>query len=157
MTEPAPPAASATDAQIKMDSLTADKAWTDRFLGGDATALNEFRALSGMIVDGGSADDVVASVMAGKAPEFGNTDQRQMAATVEQFRSLGIADAVTKQFLSGEQVTPQEYQLVSNLKRELMGDAEFVELYLGGNVKAAQRMTMINAILVNGVKVESAA
>lgn len=151
---PAPPAA--TDAQIQMNALTADPAWVDRFLSGNASALNEFHTLSGAIVDGGSADDVVTSVLAGKAPELGNTVQKQMAATVDHFRGLAIDDGVTKQFLSGEKVSPHEYQLVCNLKRELMGDAEFVRAYLAGDVKANKRMTIINSVIVNGVKVEKA-
>ena len=153
----APPAANATDAQMKIDVLTQDRAWTDRFLSGEHAAVNEFQALAGMVVDGGSAEDVVASVMDGKAPEFGNSAQRQMAVTVEHFRELGIADGVTKEFLSGHQYTPQEFQAVAGLKRQLMSDATFVKDYLGGSVEANRKMTTINAILTNGVKVESAA
>lgn len=154
---PAPPAAAnASEAQLKIDVLTADRAWTDRFLGGDPAAVNEFKALSGVAVDGGTAEDVVASVMNGKAPEFGNGKQRQMAVTVEHFRDLGIADGVTKEFLSGHQYSPQEYQAVASLKRQLMSDPVFVKDYLGGSVEANRRMTTINAVLTNGVKVETA-
>lgn len=88
--------------------------------------------------------------------ELGNTVQKQMAATVDHFRGLAIDDGVTKQFLSGERVSPHEYQLVCNLKRELMGDAEFVRAYLAGDVKANKRMTIINSVITNGVKVEKA-
>src|SRR5260221_492362 len=84
--------------------------------------------------------------------KFGNSGQRQMAVAVEHFRELGIDDGVTKQFLTGQKVSPQEYQAVANLKRELMGDADFVKKYLGGDVKSQQHMTTINAVLVNGVK-----
>jgi hypothetical protein len=154
---PTPPA-NASEAQARINTLTGDKAWTDRFLSGDHAAMNEFQTLTGAVVDGGSADDVVAGVLGGKLPEFGvTTEQRMMTATVDQFRSLGIRDDVTKQFLSDRQVTPNEYELVANLKRELMSDPEYVKQYLDGNVKAKQRMTIINMVLVNGVKVESAA
>lgn len=153
---PAPVAMNATDAQNQMNVLTADKAWVDRLLNGDVAAANQFKALTGALVDGGSADDVVASIMDGKAPEFGNGEQRQMARAVEHFRELGIGDGVTKQFLSGQKVSPQEFRAVADLKRELMSNAEFVKAYLGGDVKAKQRMTMINSVLVNGVKVTAA-
>ena len=95
--------------------------------------------------------------MDGKAPEFGNSVQRQMASTVELFRETGIADGIAKQFLSGEKVTPAEYTAVVNLKRELMSNADFVKDYLGGDVKAKQRMLTINAVITNGVKIEGAA
>lgn len=157
VTPPAPPAVSATDAQNHLNALTADKSWQDRFLNGDVAAVKEFKTLTGAIVDGGTADDVVTSIMGGKAPEIGNSEQRQMASTVELFRSLAIDDGVAKQFLSGQKVSPQEYQAVANLKRELMGSAEFSKAYLAGDVAAQKRMTTINAVLVNGVKAESAA
>ncbi|EIG63480.1 hypothetical protein [Bradyrhizobium sp. WSM1253] len=153
----APAQGTATDAQAQMNALTGDKGWVDRFLTSDPAAVKEFKALTGAIVDGGAADDVVASIMGGKAPELGNTVQREMASTVEMFREMAIDDGVTKQFISGEKVSAQEYQAVANLKRELMGSAEFVEAYLGGDLAAKKRMSIINAVLVNGVKVETAA
>src|SRR3954454_722825 len=122
---PAPPAVTATDAQNHLNALTADNSWRDKFLNGDVAAVKEFKTLTGAIVDGGTADDVVTSVMGGKAPELGNSEQRHMARYVDYAREMGIADGVTKQFLSGEKVTPQEYEAVANLKRELMGSAEF--------------------------------
>jgi hypothetical protein len=147
----------ATEAQAKMNTLTADKGWVDRLMAGDAAALNEFHTLSGAATGGGSAEDVVASVMAGKGPQFGNSLERQMTVTVDHFREIGIADDVTKQFLSGYKVTPQEYQAVAALKRQLMSDPEYVESLLGGNVEAKRKMTTINAVLVNGVKLEPVA
>jgi hypothetical protein len=154
-TPPPAPAPNATEAQAKIDTLMIDQGWIDRFMKGEPTAVNEYHTLTGAAVDGGSAEDVVASVLTGKGPQFGNSVARQMTVAVEQFRELGISDGVTKEFLSGHKVTPQEYQAVASLKRELMSDPEFVKDYLGGNVKANQRMTTINAVLVNGVKVEA--
>lgn len=153
---PAPTAANATDAQNQMNALTADKAWVDRFLASDPAAVKEFKTLTGAIVDGGTSDDVVTSLMSGQAPELGNSEQRHMAGYVDYAREMGIADGVTKQFLSGEKVTPQEYEAVANLKRELMGAAEFSKAYLAGDVKAKQRMTTINQVLQNGFKVKAA-
>lgn len=155
---PAPPAVlvAATGAQAQMDALTADESWRNRFLSGEVAALNEFKALTGAIVDGGTADDVVTSIMGGKVPELGNSGQRQMAGYVDYAREMGIADGVTKEFLSGQKVSAAEYQAVANLKRELLSSADFQKAYLGGDVKAKQRMTIINQVLQNGVKVEAA-
>lgn len=155
---PAPPPVPppiATDAQSQMDVLTSDKGWVDRFLSADPAAVKEFKTFTGAIVEGGSADDVVASIMNGKTPELGNTRQRQMASYVDHARSIGMDDGVTKQFLTGQKVTAAEFEAVANLKRELMGSAEFTKAYLGGDVKAKQRMTIINQVLQNGVNVEA--
>ena len=151
---PAPPP-TATDAQAQMDVLTGDKGWVDRFLSSDPAAVKEFKTLTGAIVEGGNADDVVASIMNGKAPEFANGQQQRMASYVDHARSLGMDDGVTKQFLSGQKVTAAEFQAVANLKRELMGSKDFVDAYLGGDVKARRQMMTINQVLLNGVKVEA--
>jgi hypothetical protein len=147
--------ASATEAQIKLDTLIADPAWTDRFMNGDHIAKREFEALSGAADGASTAEDVVASVMGGKAPEFGNSEQRQMAVAVDSFREIGIRDGVTTEFLSGKQVTPDEYQAVASWKKEHMGDAAFVKRFLDGGVKERQLMTIANMVLVNGVKAEA--
>src|SRR5690349_19677114 len=100
-----PPTPTATDAQTQMNRLTGDKAWLDRFLASDPAAVKEFKTLTGAIVDGGRAEDMVASIIGGKAPELGNSEQRQMAGYVDYARSMGISDGVAKQFLSGEKVS----------------------------------------------------
>ena len=125
---------------------------------GDVTAKKEFHELTSKISAGG--DDVVAAVMSGKLPEMASTEQRLMAGTAEMFRELGIRDEVTSEFLRGVKVTPQEYELVLNWKKEQMGDTGtdgFVKRYLAGDTKAHQQMTIANTILVNGVKEPEAA
>lgn len=151
---PAPIPTTAVEAQGQMDARTGDRGWVDRFLKGDSAAVKEFHTLSGVLHNGASADDVVAAVVGGKANPADGV-QRQMANMVDHFRDLGISDDVAKQFVSGQKVTPAEYQAVANLKKELMGSLEFTKAYLSGDVKAQQRMTIINAVLTNGVKLES--
>jgi hypothetical protein len=150
---PSAPPANATEAAARLETLKADAGWRDKFLASDGPALKEYHVLTAMIADGG---DDVAVAMSGKLGAA-STEQRHMAATAEMFRGLGIRDEVTSQFLRGEQVTPQEYELVSNFKKELTADRAWRDRYLGGDLKAAQQMVIINSVLVNGIKKSEAA
>lgn len=147
--QPTPPA-TATEARTVLDARLADKDWSTKVFAGDAAANKELHELTAMASRGG--DDTVAAAMNGHPAYMPTTEQNQMAHTATLFRELGIRDEVTREFLQGKQVTPHEYELVKNWKKEHMGDAEFVKRYLSGDVKASQQMTIANSILVNGVK-----
>jgi hypothetical protein len=149
MTEPAAPA-NATEARARLDARIADGDWGAKLFAGDATANREYRDLVGMAVADG--DDVVAAAMNGKLPTGATTDQRHMAGAAEMFRDLGIRDEVTQQFLSGHQVSAKEFDLVFNWRKEHMGNADWVRLYLSGDLKAKQEMTVANSVIANGVK-----
>jgi radical SAM superfamily enzyme YgiQ (UPF0313 family) len=151
---PAPPA-TATEARAVLDARMADKDWGERVSNGDPNAKQELRDLAAKIAAGG--DDTVAVAMNGKLPDMPTSDQRIMAHTAALFRELGIRDEVTSEFLRGKQVSPQEYEMVANWKKEHMGNAEWVQKYLSGDVEARQKMTIANSVLVNGVKSEKAA
>jgi hypothetical protein len=112
MTDQAP--TTATEARTVLDARLADKDWGGRVFNGDIAANKELRDLTAKIAAGG--DDTVAVAMTGNPVNMPTTDLAQMAHTTAMFRDLGIRDEVTKQFLSGQQVTPQEYELVSVAK-----------------------------------------
>jgi hypothetical protein len=145
---PAPPK-TATEARTALDARMADKDWGDRVLNGDVTASKEFCDLTAMSAAGG--DDTVAVAMGGNPANMPTTDQAHMAHTAVLFRELGIRDEVTSQFLRGEQVTAQEFELVANFKKEQMGDEAFVKRFLSGDVKARQQMLIADTVLVNGI------
>ena len=107
-----------------------------------------------MVAAGG--DDTVSVAMSSHPALMPTTDMAAMAVTTALFRELGIRDEVTSQFLRGEQVTPEEYEAVSNFKKEKMGDAEWVKRYLDGGVKERQQLLIANTVLVNGVKKSAA-
>jgi hypothetical protein len=147
---PAAPPKNATEAQAALNSRGADQEWRAKVFNGDPAANKEWRDLTAMVAAGG--DDTVAVAMSGNPVNMPTTDLHQMAHATAMFRSLGIRDEVTANFLRGEKVTPQEYELVTAWKKEHLGDAEFVKKYLSGDVKAGQQMMLANSILVNGVK-----
>jgi len=157
MTEATTPA-TATEARAALDTRLADKDWGARILAGDVAANQEFHALTAAAALDGP--DTVAAAMAGNPAYMPTGDMQAMAHTAGLFREIGIRDEVTREFLEGKQVSPQEYELVSNWKKEAMGDKAaggFVERFLAGDVKARQQMTLANSVLVNGVKEAAAA
>jgi hypothetical protein len=151
---PTAPPTNATQARTALDARKADPAWGGKIFNGDVAANKELRDLTAMVAAGG--DDTVAVAMNGNPVNMPTTDQAHMAHTAALFRELGIRDEVTSQFLRGEQVTPQEYELVANWKKEQMGDEAFVKRFLSGDVKARQQMLIADTVLVNGIKREVA-
>jgi hypothetical protein len=148
-TPPAPPK-TASEAQAVLDARIADKSYGARLFNGEAAAKKEFHDLTAKIAAGG--DDTVAVAMAGNPIGMPTSEMHAMAHAAAMFRDLGIRDAVTEQFLRGEQVTAAEYEAVQNWKTTAMGDLDFVKRYLSGDIKAAQQMTYADIVLVNGVK-----
>jgi hypothetical protein len=159
MTDQTP--ATATEARTVLDARVANPEWGARLLAGDATAINELHLLTGKIDAGGA--DVVQAIIDGKTttPDGGrmfiDRDQQMMAGTAEMFRSLGIRDVVTAEFLSGKQVTKEEYDAVAAWKRVAMGSKVFTDAYLAGDIEARQKMTIANSVLVNGIAESAAA
>jgi len=146
--------ATATEARTQLDAKLADKDWGARVLNGDVAANKELRELSHKSAESG--DDVVAAALALSGKDaYGpgtTSDQRVMASVAEEWRSLGIRDEVTAQFLRGEKVSAAEYELVKNWKTTAMGDQDFVKKFLAGDSVARQKMTIANSVLVNGIK-----
>jgi hypothetical protein len=54
--QPAPPA-NAAEASSRLGTLTADKAWGDKLLAGDAATMKEFNSLTEMVAAGGDNVD----------------------------------------------------------------------------------------------------
>jgi hypothetical protein len=146
---PAPPK-TATEAHTALDARRADNDWGAKVFAGDIAANKELRDLTAMIAAGG--DDTVEVAMAGHPANMPTTDLHQMAHTTAMFRSLGIRDEVTSQFLRGEPVSVLEYELVANFKKEKMGDEDFIKRFLSGGIKERQQMLIANSVLVNGIK-----
>jgi hypothetical protein len=146
---PAPPK-TATEAQTVLAALKADPVWSERFLGGDVTATKDFRDLTALAAVGG--DDTVAVAMSGNPVNMPTTELAHISHTAAMFRELGIRTEVASQFLRDEPVSALEYELVSNWKKEHMGDEDFVKRFLSGGIKERQQMLIANSVLVNGIK-----
>jgi hypothetical protein len=152
---PAPPK-NATEARAVLDARMADKDWGGRVFNGEPAANKELHELTAMVAAGG--DDTVAVAMTGNPVFMPNTDMAAMAHTAAWLREMGIRSEVIKEVLEGRpSVTAREYELVTNFKKEKMGNAEFVRLFLSGDIKARQQLMLADSILVNGVKGEAAA
>jgi hypothetical protein len=116
---PPAPAATVMEARAQLDARIADKDWGARLTAGDANTNREFHDLTAMVAN--EDDSTIAAAMSGAIGDMPDSSIKTMAATAEMFRNLGIRDEVTSQFLRGQQVTSEEYELVSNWRKEHMG------------------------------------
>jgi hypothetical protein len=147
---PAAPPKNATEAQVALNSRGADQEWRAKVFAGDVAANKEWRDLTAMVAAGG--DDTVAVAMAGNPSNMPTTELAHIAHTAAMFRELGMRTEVASQLLRGEPVSALEYELVSNWKKEHMGDEDFVKRFLSGGIKERQQMLIANSVLVNGIK-----
>jgi hypothetical protein len=153
-TPPAPPA-NATEARMRLDALTADKAWGDRFCNGDIAAKKEFSDLTSMIAGGG--DDVVSAAMSGNIGEVPSSALKMMAETAGMLREVGASEPVIEQVLKGHKVTAQEYKLVEAEKARLMKSEAFVKDYMAGDPEARKRLLLCDIVISGGIREEAAA
>jgi hypothetical protein len=156
---PAPTPATATDAQTQMNVLAADPAWRDRFLAGDAAAKSEFANLTAKIVGSDSTDAaLIDAAMAGAVAgsDLPTADGRQMAGIAGWMRGLGISEPVIREHLEGKGVSSVEMKLIEGWKQRHLADEGFVDRFLRGDVEAKRLMSIANAVIARGVKVEAA-
>lgn len=148
----------ATEARAILDARISDSAFAERFCAGDVAAKKEIDALHAKINAGG--DDMIDAAMNGKLSDVPSSEQRMVAGTAEWFRELGIRDEVTSQFLKGQKVSAEEYEMVVNWKKTAMGDNSpggFVERFLSGHAESKQKMLLADSVITNGIREEKAA
>jgi len=149
---PAPPA-NAGEAQNRLDALTADKAWSEKLLSGDAATTKEFHDLATMVADGG---DHVERALAGNLPDVPDSKIKTMNGTVAMLRELGIRDEVIRQTLEDHEVTQAEYDATLAWQTRAMKDQFWVKAYLEGDPDAARQMMLATIVLSSTVKREAA-
>jgi hypothetical protein len=148
------PAAGPNDAvaaRARLDHLTADAAWRERFMQGDVATRREWQTLTEQI----AAGDPVDAVMAGVVPDNTQIDlssgnaasYSDMAKAVPELRSIGLGDDVIRQVLTDQPVSRAEYSQVKNWHDRVLKDRAFTERYLSGDPEAMRLMTLASVVL----------
>jgi hypothetical protein len=149
----------ATEARARLDHLTADKAWSERYLKGGVAENREFKALTQMVADAKPGDRLEA-VLAGQ--RHNNTmvetvsgdelSTSKLAVAVDGLREAGVADPdVLRQAINGFPVSRAEVAATQQLKAQRLGDAAWLQRYLGGGTVERREMTLINIILTSTI------
>jgi hypothetical protein len=159
----APPVPPATpqEARSVLDSRIADKDFGARLVAGDADANCEFRELQAKIAEADPADDV-ARALAGDVDQrasysgIGIPDSgvKQLAATAEMLREIGVSEPIIAEQLHGHEVTAQEMKAVEAWRGRQMKNPEFVKAYLSGEPEARKLMTLSQIVISGGIKGE---
>jgi hypothetical protein len=151
---PAPPATPA-EASSRLTALKADPAWRDQFLAGNGPQVKEYHSLSEMAAKGGDVDRAMAGVA--DVGTYQSTEHREMIFATKMLRELGVDDAVIRQHLTGHEVSQQEFDAVTRLKADKLGDSEWVTKYMAGERAQQREMALMNIVLSSTIKKEAAA
>ena len=155
---PPPPApTNAAEAATRINELTADVAWRDRYLAGGVTEKREITALQEAIHKGDNPD--VDKAMAGVLDDapFQRSGHMQMIGAAQMLREVGIRDEVIRETLTGKGVTQAEHDAVARLKAERMRDHAWTKEFLAGNGEHKRDMMLMNIVLSSSVKKGEAA
>lgn len=146
---PAPPA-NASDARRRLDALSRDPTWSQKFMSGNAEARREFAELTKRVAEG----DPVADAMNTPEPVFridttvgGEMPQRAIRDFIADARQAGISEGAIAQALRGEKVSPQEYEATKRFKQMRMSDPEWAKKLAAGDYQATQELRLMGIIL----------
>jgi hypothetical protein len=155
---PAPPdkPTDAAGARAKLDALTADKSWSERYLKGGVNEAREFKELTAMVA---SADPAtrLERVLAGEIHnnsviETVSGDElstSKLAIAVEGLREVGISDEAIKEAVNGGRNNAVIHRATQELKTRLFSDQAWVKKYLEGGAAERKQATLI-AIILSG-------
>lgn len=144
----------AAGARARLDHLTADKSWSERYLKGGVDETREFKELTAIVA---SADPAVRldRVLAGEVHnnsviETVSGDElstSKLAIVVEGLREVGISDEAIKEAINGGKNSAVIHRATQELKTKLFGDQAWVKRYLEGGQAERRQATLISIIL----------
>jgi hypothetical protein len=126
----------ASEAQARLQTLTASAEWGKRLLAGGIEERREFAQLTELA----AGADNTADAIAGTTPEPfaiqtvgpNELNSHDRATAVEMFRDAGLRDEVIAEALNGGTVTRAEYAAVKALRSARHGDAAWRQRFLAG-------------------------
>lgn len=152
---PAPPANSPAAARMRLAGLHNDQEWLGKYFAGSPAAAKE---LGDLLERSGS--DRTERLLAGavdplRSDIVAGVSGRETADEFHRLRQAGIDDDSIRQLMQGEPISEQEYRVLEEYQRQLLGNAEWVKLFLSGDHEAARQMTLVKIAMLNGYKSEA--
>jgi hypothetical protein len=152
------PAAPTTpqEATTQLAQLKADANFTKPFLEGAPTHVQRYQDLQTMIDSGTTAE--VDRAMAGEFQGFNSSEFVQMRGAAEMLTEAGVRPEIVKDVLSGTHaVTAAEYAVVKQYKADRMSDKEWTARLMAGDATAKREWSLMNIVLTNDIRDQSAA
>jgi hypothetical protein len=161
-----PPANPATpvEAGQRLDHLSKDAAWRNKFTAGDTAAVKEFNALNEQVASGDAVSLAIAGVAPPDSVDFNSgalPGPREQVQGVEHLRELGFSDANVEEIYRGElryddggkldePATAMRVAAAEQWINRATKDADFRRRLVAGDQDAAAQFHRANAIIAAG-------
>jgi len=170
---PAAPAAPAVEAaqtrerliasaRAALDEKFANKAWVEKFYGGDDAARRSFGRLTATIAGYGDgpaeAGNAFLAAQEDKDPGVATTSgphaltPRRVQEHIGNLFAAGLDEKSVDQILKGKPVSPAEYRAALALRDKFRGDQDFQRKLFSGDLEARKQFTLLSAILASEVE-----
>jgi hypothetical protein len=149
-------------ARAALDEKFANKAWVEKFYGGDYAARRSFGHLTATIAGYGDGPTEAGNAfLAAQGPDdpgvaattgpHGMTPRRLQEHVANLFAS-GLDEKSVDQIMKGKPVSAAEYQAALALRDKFRGDQDFQRRLFAGDQEARKQFTLLSAILASEVK-----
>jgi hypothetical protein len=140
---PATPA----EARARLDVLTKDREWSDRFLSGDPRARQDFKELTAKASEEHDVTNPVDAPF--QTTSGGELPPRAVAAWVGGMRELGVPDGAITEVLEGKQFSAEQVATATHWKARQMRDPIWCAAYLAGDLECQRQMLVANAVITS--------
>jgi hypothetical protein len=144
---PSVPAATPAEARSRLDTLTKDTAWSDRFLAGDPQARKDFEELTAKASE--EHDVTNPSDAPFQTTANGELPPRAVASWVSGMRELGVPDGAISEVLEGKTFSAEQVATAEHWKARQLRDPIWCAAYLAGDVECQRQMFCANAIITS--------
>jgi hypothetical protein len=145
----------AAEARARLAGLTANEAWANLLMTGDAATRREYEALTRMVANGDATADAVANTPAGEplievtsGPD--GLTGHNLRSAVAALREDRFSDLAIQQVMDGTPQSASDVALAQERRARAMRDPAWVKSFLEGDQVAKADMTLWNAVLTNG-------
>lgn len=155
MTDKIQAPATAAEARMQIDTLSANVEFGSKLLSGDVSATQQWNALHSVLGKGGDEiDNAMNGVILG-ADTIPDGQSKLLAEGASWMRSLGLSDGVVREALEGGGVSRDEYRMVSDWRIRQMNDPAFTKRFLANEAEAVRLMMTASVVIAGGIKGEA--
>jgi hypothetical protein len=139
------------EARARLQELSHNVDWQQRYANGDLAARDEFNALT-TTVDG-DKDPVSGLLRGDPAPNEmrigpGYATLKEMASIIPGLRDEGITDGQIHQLMTDHVFTPEEVAAVQRLQIKLHSTPEWTQRLLAGDAEAKREQLLMSMVLL---------
>jgi hypothetical protein len=155
-TPPSASPATPAEAQARLDALTRNKDWGEKYLSGNIEARREFASLTEMAAQAEyRLDNVLAGKVEPELMELTSSEHplstRNLSSAVESLREFGLSDDVIRQAVTGRPVSAEERRAVEQFRAMRLSNGDWAKKLLAGDHDARRELTLMSIVLSSEV------